>query len=98
MGRLNKRKAHLSDLQYAKRQQLLLSRVSIFRKMNYMRCIGRDFLRIRRVIIENSDIDDDCFDEADITVDKFIENIQLSWKSEAENTKFLYQRGNQLSQ
>jgi hypothetical protein len=34
--------------------------------------------------IEISDIDDDFFDEADNTVNKFIENIQLNWKSEAE--------------
>jgi hypothetical protein len=48
--------------------------------------------------IEISDIDNDFFDEADITVHKFIENIQLSWKSDADNTIFLNQRRNQLSQ
>ncbi len=48
--------------------------------------------------IEISDVDNDFFDEADNTVDKYIENIQLNWKSEAKNNKFNYQRGNKISQ
>jgi lipopolysaccharide export LptBFGC system permease protein LptF len=98
MGRLNKRKAHLSDLRNAKRQQLLAQQSLHFSENALHAVHWERFSEDEESDIEISDIDDDFFDEADITVDKFIENIQLSWKSEAENTKFLYQRGNQLSQ
>jgi ABC-type antimicrobial peptide transport system permease subunit len=48
--------------------------------------------------IEISNIDDDFCDEADNTVNKFIKNIQLNWKSEPKKNKLIYQHGNQLSQ
>jgi hypothetical protein len=47
---------------------------------------------------EISDIDNAYFDEADNTVNRFTENIQLSWKLEAESKSILYSCENQPSQ
>ncbi len=97
MGRLNKRKAHLSDLRNAKRQQLLAQQ-SLNNYDNTLHAAHWEGLsEDEESDIEISD-DDDFFDEADNTVDKYIENILLNWKSEAENDKFIYQCGNKLSQ
>ncbi len=97
MRRLNKQKAHLSDLQNAKRQQLQAQQSFDFYDNNLHAVHWEGLSENEESDIEISDIDDDFFDDADNTADKFIENIQLSWKSEAENNKFIYQRGNQLS-
>ncbi len=74
----------------------MFSRVSIFWKLHAVHWKG--FSEDEESDIEITDIDDDFFDEVDITDDKFIENLWLSWRSEAEMTNFLYQCGNQLSQ
>ncbi len=63
-----------------------------------MRHIGRDYLKMGKVILKFLILTNFFFDEADDTVDKYREYIQLNWKSEAKNNKFIYQRGNQLSQ
>ncbi len=90
MGRLNKRKAHLSDLRNAKRQQLLAQQSLNFYDDNLHAAHWEGLSENEESEIEISDVDDDFFDEADITVDEFIEYIQLSWKSEAENNKLNY--------
>jgi glycerol kinase len=81
MGRLNKQKAHLSDLRNAKRQQLLAQQSLNFleNELHVVHCDG--FSEDEESDIEIYDTDNDFFDKADITVDKFIETIQLSWKS-----------------
>ncbi len=84
MGRLNKRKAHLSNLRNAKRQQLLAQQNLSFSDDDFHRVHWEGLSENEESDIEISDIDDDFFDEADNTVNKFIENIQLNWKSEAE--------------
>ncbi len=98
MGRLNKRKAHLSDLRNAKRQQLLAQQSLNFSENDLHGAHWEGLSEDEESNIEVSDVDDDFFDEADDTIDKYIENIPLSLKSEATNNKFIYQRGNKLSQ
>ncbi len=48
--------------------------------------------------MEICDVYKDFFDEADDTINKYIEIIQQNWKSEAANIKFIYKCGNQLRQ
>ncbi len=47
---------------------------------------------------DTSNVENNFFDEADYTVNKYIENIQLNWKLEAKNSKFIYKHRNKLSQ
>ncbi len=68
MGRLSKQKAHLSDLQNAKRQQLLAQQSPDLSKNDLHAAHQEGF----------SDVNDDYFDEANNTVEEFIEIIQLS--------------------
>ncbi len=51
MGRLNKRKSHMSDLQYAKRQLLLAQQSLKYYDNNYMRHIGINYLKMRKVTV-----------------------------------------------
>jgi hypothetical protein len=44
------------------------------------------------------DVDNDLFDEADNTVEKFKKYSWLNWKYEANNIKYEYEFGNRLSQ
>ncbi len=60
--------------------------------------IRRDYLKIRKVPLKFLTLKISCCDEADNSVDKFIDNIQLNWKCKAENNKFIYQCRNQLNQ
>ncbi len=98
MGKLNKHKAHLSDLRNAKQQQLLAQQSLNYYDNNLHVVHWEKLSEDEESNIEISNVDNDFFDEADNTVEKYIENIQLNWKSEAENNKFIYQRGNKLSQ
>ena len=99
MGRLNKRKAQLTNLRNAKRQQLLAQQsLNIYDNDDFHAVHWEGFSDDKESDIEFSDNDNNFLDEADTTVDKIIENIQLNWKSEADNNKFNYQHGIQLSQ
>jgi hypothetical protein len=75
MGRLSKRRAHLSNLYNAKRQQLLAQQ-SLNISENELHAVHwKGFSEDEDCDIEITDIDNDFFDEANITVDKFQENI-----------------------
>jgi predicted nuclease of predicted toxin-antitoxin system len=75
MGRLNKRKAHLSNLRNAKRQQLLAQQSLNYYNDNLHAVHWEGLPENEESDIEILDVDDDFFDEADNTVDKYIENI-----------------------
>jgi hypothetical protein len=98
MGRLNNKKAHLSDLRNTKRQQLLAQQSLNYYDDNLNAVHWEGLSKNEESDIVSSDVDNDFFDKADNTVDEYIENIQLNWKSEAENDTFIYQCGNKLSQ
>jgi hypothetical protein len=72
MGGLNKQKAPLSDIQNAKRQQLLAQQSLNFSENELHAVHWEGFSEDEESDIEISEIDDDFFDEADITVVKFI--------------------------
>ncbi len=86
MGKLNKWKAYLSDLRNAKWQLLLAQRSHNFFENDLHAVHWEGLSEDKESNIKITDIDD----EVDNTIDKYIENDELSWKSEAENNKFIY--------
>jgi glycerol kinase len=90
MRRLNKRKAHLSDPRNATRQQLLAQQHLNYYDDNLHAVHWEELSENEESDSEISDAYDAFFDKADNPVDKYIEIIQLNWKSQAQNNKFIY--------